>query len=209
MKRLESLSGRLDVPFVHYDAPPFSPEVILKEWLERARRGDVREPDAYTLATRNANGGIAMRTMFPVRFDGEVLLFATHSCSRKGKDINETGSVGCHIYWRELGRQLSLSGTASLAPEHIAEDVWNERDPAYDPVSTASYQSKILKNIPLFLDEVAKYDGKIKLPRPERFVVYQIMVERYEFWSATASRIHKRLVYKRTAKGWENERLQP
>ncbi|MDE1479726.1 pyridoxamine 5'-phosphate oxidase family protein [Xenorhabdus bovienii] len=209
MKRLESLTGKLDVSFPHYDNPPLSPEIVMKEWLARARSGDVREPDAYTLATRSADGDISMRTMFPVRFDGDMLLFATHSCSRKGQDINSTGSVGCHIYWRELGRQLSLSGSAVLAPDHVADAVWNARDPAYDPVSTASYQSAPFTDISLLFNEVAKYDGKSKLPRPERFVVYQLMIARCEFWAVGASRIHKRLVYKRTEKGWGNERLQP
>ncbi|AYA39305.1 pyridoxamine 5'-phosphate oxidase family protein [Xenorhabdus nematophila] len=209
MKRLESLTGQLDVPFPHYDNPPFSPEIVMKEWLARARSGDVCEPDAYTLATRSAEGDISMRTMFPVRFDGEVLLFATHSSSRKGQDIDSTGSAGCHIYWRELGRQLSLSGSAVLAPDAVADAVWNARDPAYDPVSTVSYQSDPLTDIAALFNEVAKYDGKNKLQRPERFVIYQFMIESCEFWAVDASRIHKRLVYERTENGWKNERLQP
>ncbi|MBD2781096.1 pyridoxine 5'-phosphate oxidase C-terminal domain-containing protein [Xenorhabdus szentirmaii] len=209
MKRLESLTGLLDVPFPHYDNPPPSPETVIKAWLARARNGDVCEPDAYTLATRNVDGDISMRTMFPVRFDGDVLLFATHRSSRKGQDIDSTGSAGCHIYWRELGRQLSLSGSVVLASDDVAEAVWHARDPAYDPVSTVSSQSAPLTDIPALFHEIAKYDGKSKLPRPERFVVYQFIIARCEFWAVDASRIHKRLVYSRTEKGWKNERLQP
>ncbi|CDL80747.1 pyridoxine 5'-phosphate oxidase C-terminal domain-containing protein [Xenorhabdus szentirmaii] len=213
MKKLKSLTGLLDVPFPHYDNPSPSPETVIKAWLARARNDDVCEHDAYTLATRNADGDISMCTVFPVRFDGDVLLFATHRSSRKGQDIDSTGSAGCHIYWRELGRRLSLSGSAILASDlasgEVAEAVWYAQDPAYDPVSTVSYQSTPHTNIPALFHEAAKYDGKSKLPRPERFVVYQLIIACCEFWAVDAFRMHKRLVYKRTEKGWKNERLQP
>lgn len=209
MKRLESLSGLLDLPFPHYDNPPAAPFEILRSWLDRAHQGDVREPDAYTLATRNETGDISMRTIFPVRFNGEELWFATHSCSRKSLDILANQAVGCHIYWRELGRQLTLMGCAERLPDCVADEVWQARSSAYDPVSIASYQSEPLIDMDELLVDVARLESRGKLPRPERFVVWQFTFHSCEFWSASASRIHKRLLYTRSAQGWEHARLQP
>ncbi|MCG7500092.1 pyridoxal 5'-phosphate synthase [Vibrio sp. Of7-15] len=209
MERLESLSGKLNIPFPHYENPPSSPKEIINEWVRSAREENVREPDAYTLATCNKNGEITMRTMFPVHFDGEVMLFATHSCSQKGHDIRDTGIASAHIYWREIGRQLSVTGSVVLASDQVSQSTWDTRSAAYDPVSMASNQSEVLSDLSVLVKEVSKYDGKNKLPRPDRFVVYQLNIERCEFWSATKDRIHQRLVYKATDSGWNYERLQP
>ncbi|CAK2533249.1 pyridoxamine 5'-phosphate oxidase [Vibrio crassostreae] len=209
MSRLESLTGRLNLPFQQYENPPDSPKEIINEWITQARSGDVREPDAYTLATCNAASEITMRTMFPIGIDGEVMLFATHSCSRKGSDIRESGIASAHIYWREIGRQLSLSGTMVLADESIAEASWNARDAAYDPLSVVSHQSEILHDFFSFSRDVKEYENQGKQPKPKRFVVYTLKINRCEFWSATQDRIHQRLVYTLTEKGWFCERLQP
>ncbi|MEI8593620.1 pyridoxine 5'-phosphate oxidase C-terminal domain-containing protein [Photobacterium sp. Hal280] len=209
MSRLESLTGRLNLPFPQYDTPPGSPKEIISQWITRARSGDVREPDAYTLATCNAAGEITMRTMFPIAIDGEVMLFATHSCSRKGSDIRESGIASAHIYWREIGRQLSVSGTMSLADESIAESAWNARDAAYDPVSVVSHQSEKFNDFDSFYRDVKGYENQGKQPKPERFVVYALKINHCEFWSANQDRIHQRLAYTLTEKGWYCERLQP
>ncbi|HDM8060904.1 pyridoxine 5'-phosphate oxidase C-terminal domain-containing protein [Vibrio harveyi] len=209
MSRLESLTGRLNLPFQQYENPPDSPKEIINQWITRARAGDVREPDAYTLATCNAASEITMRTMFPISINGEVMLFATHRCSRKGSDIKESGAASAHIYWRELGRQFSVSGMMTLADESIAESAWNARDAAYDPVSVVSHQSETLHDFSLFSREIKEYENKGKQPKPQRFVVYALKINRCEFWSATQDRIHKRLAYTLTEKGWHCERLQP
>ncbi|MGD8165403.1 pyridoxal 5'-phosphate synthase [Pantoea sp. FN0307] len=209
MKRLESLSGMMDLPFPQYDMPPATPYEILLSWLEQAHQENVREPDAWTLATRDDSGSISMRTIFPVHLDGEKLWFATHIGSRKSKDICANREASCHIYWRELGRQISLSGNAELLPDYLADKIWHKRNSAYDPVSIASHQSEPLTNINALLAAVAQLENDGKLPRPERFVVWQLTFNSYEFWSASASRIHKRLIYTRNEQGWENARLQP
>lgn len=209
MKRLESLSGMMDIPFPQYDTPPAEPFEILLNWVEQARQQGVREPEAWTLATRDETGSISMRTIFPAYMDGEKLWCATHIGSRKSLDICANQAASCHIYWRELGRQISLSGSAVLLPDDLADQIWQSRISAYDPVSTVSHQSEPLTDNHALLAAIAELDNSGKLARPERFVVWELTFDRYEFWSASASRLHQRLLYSHSQKGWGNAKLQP
>ncbi|MCL6413059.1 phenazine biosynthesis protein [Pantoea agglomerans] len=208
MKRLESLTGITDLPFPQYDAPPVVPYEILHNWMQLAHHENVREPDAWTLATRSDAGMISMRTIFPVRMNGEDLWCATHLGSRKSLDMCANKAVSCHIYWRELGRQVSLTGNAKLLSDDIADQIWHSRASAYDPVSVASHQSEPLNDLTTLQAKIAGI-GCGKLERPERFVVWGLAFDTYEFWSASSSRIHKRLLYTRNELGWKHERLQP
>lgn len=208
-ERLESLTGIRDVPFPQYEHPPSTPESIAADWLSTAEAHGASEPRAMTLSTRDSTGEITSRVVAPTLFDGHTLQIATHSSSRKAEDIASTQDVGGLIYWRELGRQLSVSGSAILAPDNIAEAVWQERAPGYDGVSTVSEQSKPLRSRETLIAGLKELEGGHKLPRPSRFIVFEVDIRRYEFWSATSDRIHRRLVYTRTNEGWAHERLQP
>ncbi|WP_212112455.1 pyridoxine 5'-phosphate oxidase C-terminal domain-containing protein [Bartonella queenslandensis] len=174
-----------------------------------AHEKKIREPDAWTVASHNNSGIVSMRTIFPVHLDGEKMWCATHICSRKSLDFCATKTASCHIYWRELGRQVSLTGDVALLPDHVAEQIWQSRSAAYDPVSIVSHQSKPLHDFHAMLTSILELQNTGKLPRPERFVVWEITFNSYEFWSAAASRIHKRLFYTRTDDGWKYEKLQP
>lgn len=209
MKRLESLSGMMDLPFPHYNSPPDEPYDILLTWLDLAHQNNVREPDAWTLATRNNIGEISMRTIFPVHMDGRKLWCATHMGSRKSRDICATSTAACHIYWRELGRQVSLNGCVERLPDSLADQIWQSRTSAYDPVSVVSHQSTPLTDPHAFYEAITKMEKKGKLPRPARFVVWELTFNSYEFWSASASRVHQRLLYTRGKQGWKYEKLQP
>ncbi|WP_456309586.1 pyridoxine 5'-phosphate oxidase C-terminal domain-containing protein [Serratia proteamaculans] len=209
MKRLESLSGMMDLPFPQYNSPPDEPYEILLSWLELAHQNGVREPDAWTLATRSNIGDISMRTIFPVHMDGRKLWCATHIGSRKSNDICATSTASCHIYWRELGRQISLNTSVERLPDGLADQIWQSRVSAYDPVSMASHQSAPLIDSPALFEAIAQLEKKGKLPRPARFVVWELTFNSYEFWSASASRVHQRLLYTRSGKGWKYEKLQP
>lgn len=208
-EQLESLTGLRDMEFPQYERPPSKPYEIAQDWLSAAQAQNVREPLAMTLSTRNSAGEITSRIVAPTRFDGRTLQIATHSTSRKAADIASTRSVVGHLYWRELGRQLSVSGNARLMPDAMADLVWRQRAPGYDGVSTVSEQSQPLSSREALVARLDQVDQTQKLPRPTRFVIFEVDIQRYEFWSATSDRVHRRLAYNRGNKGWVYERLQP
>lgn len=207
--RLESLTGKRDLPFPEYEDPPKDPAKIAANWLQLAHQEGVREPLAMALATRRHDGEISTRVVQPVLFDGSSLRIATHETSRKARDIFDTGSVGGLLYWRELGRQISISGRATRSPDCVADLVWGQRNPGYDGVSTISEQSVKIENRDVLIEALGRLDRSVKLPRPSRFVVFEVEIERYEFWSASSDRIHQRIEYLREGEEWHHEYLQP
>jgi pyridoxamine 5'-phosphate oxidase len=57
-------------------------------------------------------------------------------------------------------------------------------------------------------DLEAEYEGR-EVPRPAFWGGYRVEPEAVEFWQGRESRLHDRISYRRSAGGWEIQRLQP
>ncbi|WP_240138438.1 phenazine biosynthesis FMN-dependent oxidase PhzG [Streptomyces sp. MUM 178J] len=207
---LESLTGVAGLDFPEYDDPPPEPMKPAVAWLKAAVESGVREPYALALATADASGRPSNRIVAVTDVSGEGLLFTTHSTSRKGREIAETGWASGLFYWRETARQLCVSGPVVRLDNDENDRLWHSRAPGLHPMTTASRQSEPFDDPRRLQDEADRYAAEgIPLPRPQRFVGYRLQPHSVEFWSAARSRLHRRLRYERTATGWQVARLQP
>lgn len=120
----ESVSGKVDTEFPPFHSQVNQPIELACAWVQEAIREKVREPRAIVLTTANAQGEMSSRVMAILDFSGSGILFATHSCSRKIQDINSNSHACAHFYWKELGRQLSVSGKVIKLPHATARTVW-------------------------------------------------------------------------------------
>ncbi|MEV0171128.1 phenazine biosynthesis FMN-dependent oxidase PhzG [Streptomyces sp. NPDC050803] len=208
--KLESLTGAVDLDFPEYDNPPPEPMPLVLNWLATAVERGVREPYALALATADGSGRPSTRIVLVTDVSAEGLLFTTHSTSRKGREIAETGWASGLLYWRETGQQLSLSGPAVRLDDAENDRLWHGRDPGLHPMTTASRQSDPLDDPRRLLDEAHRHEGTgTALPRPDRFAGYRLRPHSVEFWSAAETRLHRRLRYEITTTGWRVQRLQP
>lgn len=205
----ETLSGRTDLSFPEYDDPPAQPMPLLRRWLARAETDGVREPRAVALATADTMGRASTRTVVLTGLDDDGLRFASHTTSRKGRQIAETGWASGLFYWRESGQQVSVSGTVEPVVAHLSDRWWDERPAALHPMSAASRQSDRLPSAAALIECAAELDRSVPLPRPDRFVWYQLTPRNVEFWCAGADRLHRRLRFERSDAGWAVVRLQP
>ncbi|MFJ5732625.1 phenazine biosynthesis FMN-dependent oxidase PhzG [Streptomyces paradoxus] len=192
-------------------APPAEPMELLQTWFDSAVADAVREPGALALATVDAHGLVSNRIVQVLEIRATGLVFASHSDSRKGRDLAETGWASGVFYWREAARQVSVSGPARPLPDAESEALWAARPVATHPMSVAAHQSAPL------LDEDALRrharelgrDGSA-LPRPDRWLGYRLEPASVEFWQADPEdRLHRRLRYERDGSGWRTSRLQP
>lgn len=194
-----------------FAAPPAEPMDLLRDWFDSAVANAVREPGALALASADARGRASNRIVQVLAVRGTGLVFASHSDSRKARDLDETGWASGVFYWREAGRQVSVSGPARPLPDEESDALWAARPAAAHPMSVASYQSAPL------LDEEALRErarelarGGAALTRPDRWLGYLLEPASVEFWQADQEdRLHRRLRYERDGSGWRTGRLQP
>jgi pyridoxine/pyridoxamine 5'-phosphate oxidase len=206
--KLESMTGKVDVPFPEYDAPPGQPIALAQSWFHEAIREQLREPRSMVLTTANSTGLMSSRVMGILGFPDEGISFATHGCSRKIMDARSTQLACGHFYWKELGRQLSVSGKLLDQGRAAAVEEWNRRPVPLHSMSTASRQSEPLVSHAELLATAHALEGG-PLPCPERFVIYLLVPQAIEFWSSSSDRLHRRLRFERSNARWECTRLQP
>lgn len=208
--RLESLSGEVGLAFPEYEAPPPEPMGLVRQWIEQAVSGGVREPLALALATADAEGRPSSRIVAVIRTTDRGLLFASHNTSRKGRELAATGWASGVLYWRETGQQLVLSGAVAQCADAESDALWSGRPIPLHAMSAASRQSEPLDDVAALHAEAARLGAAgTALPRPARYVGYHFEPTAVEFWCADPDRLHRRLRYERHDDGWRSTRLQP
>ena len=207
--KFESMTGEVDYLFDEYDSPPTNPIKLAQKWFEEAINCNVREPHAMVLTTISSSNIISSRVMVALEFANTGIIFNTHNCSQKIRDINENPIACGHFYWRELTRQLSISGKIKPLSRDRAIKEWNKRPTQLHSMSTASYQSQPLKSYKQLLSKAKILENRESLPCPEKYSVYILIPYVVEFWSASANRLHKRIRYEYTRNKWKQIKLQP
>ncbi|VTR59339.1 Phenazine biosynthesis protein phzG [Serratia fonticola] len=205
----ESVSGKVDTEFPPFHSQVNQPIELACAWVQEAIREKVREPRAIVLTTANAQGEMSSRVMAILDFSGSGILFATHSCSRKIQDINSNSHACAHFYWKELGRQLSVSGKVIKLPHATARTVWEKRPIPLHAMSTVSHQSEPLLDSDELRRSAEALEEAGALPCPERFSVYQLVPQALEFWAASSDRLHRRLRAEYHRNEWRSAWLQP
>lgn len=211
----ESLSGEVDLGFPEYDAPPPEPGGLVKAWLSAAAGRRVREPRSLALATADRRGRASNRIVTVLDVTADGLLFTSHTTSRKGRELAETGWASGLLYWRETGQQIAISGPVRLLDGDRADDLWYSRPVPLHPMTAASRQSEPLQDVAQLRAEAGRLAAAgAPLPRPARFAGYLLTPAVVEFWCASSDRLHRRLRYERpeSANGtgaWNVTRLQP
>lgn len=206
----ESLTGVLDESFPEYADPPDEPTALLRHWISAAVEEGVREPLALALATAGSDGHASNRMVTIVEVTDHGLVFTSHSTSQKGQEIAQTGWASGLLYWREVARQLIVSGPVALLSPAEADRLWFARPAPLHAMTTASWQSEPLDDVSALRAEADRLSRRgDPLPRPDRFAGYRLEPAVVEFWSAASGRLHRRLRYDKSPAGWQRMRLQP
>ncbi|GII95505.1 phenazine biosynthesis FMN-dependent oxidase PhzG [Sinosporangium siamense] len=208
--KYETLTGETDLDFPEYDSPPPEPMDLAGRWLAEATRHEVREPRSLALATADTAGRASNRFVTVTEIGRRGLVFTTHLCSRKGRELTETGWSSGVFYWRELSRQVILTGPTTPLGAAECDALWAARAVPLHAMSAASRQSEPLADVPALREAADRLaETGRPLPRPERFVGFLLAPETVEFWAADSDRLHRRLLYSRAGEGWQSTRLQP
>jgi pyridoxamine 5'-phosphate oxidase len=188
------------------------PIARLVAWLDEARNAGVRFPEAAALATADADGRPAVRHVLVKVVDERGLTFFTNRESRKGRQLAENPNTGLAFYWRELDRQVCVTGKASLVDDAESDAYFRTRPREARIGAWASRQSRTVGSRDeleaAFAAIALRFPGE-DVPLPTHWGGYRIQPETIEFWKGREHRLHDRFRFTRDGSAWRLERLWP
>ena len=194
---------------------PADPVDLFEAWLSDAftarDAGQLAEPTAMVVATCDG-GRPSARTVLLKSVSAAGFVFFTNYDSRKGEEISRNSGVALHFGWYALHRQVRVEGVAERVAREESEAYFATRPRGSQLGAWASTQSSpvsSLAELTQAYDAVdQRYAGQ-EVPCPEHWGGYRVTAELIEFWQGQPSRMHDRLVYRRTASAWSLSRLAP
>lgn len=188
------------------------PMELFKLWLDEAIFVKTMEPNAMNLATADKDGRPSSRIVLLKQLRPDGFVFFTNYASKKAKQINENKYCALNFVWHELERQVRVEGIVEKVSE-TESDLYFEMRPAKSKLGAwASPQSKVIPNRSyleqLMVDFSSRFRG-VEIHRPQNWGGYILKPHLIEFWQGRSNRLHDRIQYLLTEKGWHMERLAP
>jgi pyridoxamine 5'-phosphate oxidase len=183
------------------------------KWWQEAVHSGIDEVNAMTLATTTADGMPDARIVLLKGFDAAGFTFFTNYDSAKGQQLLENPRATLVFFWKELERQVRISGLVSLTSEKVSDDYFNSRPEGSRLGAWASPQSKPIESREWLEANEKKlreeYAGG-PVTRPPHWGGYLVKPVRMEFWQGRPSRLHDRISFSLQGNGkWKIERLAP
>jgi len=187
---------------------------LFKYWFNEAKKTELNDPNAFSLATSDLKGFPSVRVVLLKDYSQSGFVFYTNLNSKKSLSIKENPRAEMCFYWKSLSRQIRVNGIVSQVTEREADDYYFTRPYGSKIAAWASKQSEVLESRRELLNSIAKYKKKYndekKVPRPKNWSGWKLLPKEMEFWNRIEDRIHERLKYSKKANGeWEKFLLNP
>ena len=190
-----------------------NPISLFKIWFEEAKKSELNDPNALSLATSDNKGIPSVRMVLLKSFDNSGFVFYTNLNSLKSNAIKDNPIVSMCFHWKSLFRQIRITGKAINVSEQEADEYYNSRSYGSRIGAWASNQSSILNTREELNNEIAVYKSRFpnndKVPRPSHWSGWRVNPSEIEFWLDGDSRIHERLKYNKVNNGWKKVLLNP
>lgn len=182
-------------------------------WWREAIDSKFDEVNAMTLATVNENGVPRARTVLLKGYDEQGFIFFTNYDSQKGKHIADNQNVCLLFFWKELERQVIITGKAEKISAEESVAYFNSRPEGSKLGAWASAQSAVVAGAAFLKETFNFYRERFKhgeIPKPPHWGGYRVVPTTVEFWQGRPSRMHDRIQYSvQNGKSWKIERLAP
>jgi len=182
-----------------------------RAWLVDATSAGVRQPEAMTLATADADGNVSARTVLLRGLDARGVVFYTNLESAKAADLAARPRAALVFHWREVERQVRIVGQVMRVPDDEADRYWAHRPLGHRVSAWASPQSRVVDadTLAARVHEVETRFAHSEPPLPPFWGGYVVGVEELELWQGRAERLHERVRYRRTGDTYTREQLAP
>ena len=190
-----------------------NPISLFKTWFEEAKKSEINDPNALSLATSDNNGVPSVRMVLLKDFDNCGFVFYTNLNSAKSNAIKDNPFVSMCFHWKSLLRQVRIVGMARSVSDQEADQYYNSRSYGSRIGAWASKQSSILNDREDLNKEIQKFKSKFpdpnNVPRPDHWSGWRVNPNEIEFWLDGNNRIHERLKYIKVNKIWKKVLLNP
>jgi pyridoxamine 5'-phosphate oxidase len=185
----------------------------LQHWLDDAIRASAPEPNAMVLATANADGLPASRTVLCKGLDGRGVVFFTNYTSAKSHDLMATRYASATFPWYTLHRQATVRGIVEKVSSAETATYWASRPRGSQLGAWASPQSIVVSGRSALENALSNVQRRFadakEVPVPPHWGGWRIRPEVVEFWQGRRDRMHDRLQFKLKRDTWKVERLGP
>jgi pyridoxamine 5'-phosphate oxidase len=189
------------------------PILQFKKWWDHVLAAGVEEPNAMTLATASQEAVPSARIVLLKDFNEKGFVFFTNYNSYKGQQLSENPKACLVFFWKELERQVRVTGLVFKLSAAESDEYFNSRPENSRIGAWASPQSQVIESrhwLDARYSELAREmkDGNIQRPSHWGGLVVKPVI--IEFWQGRASRLHDRIQYSLQEDGtWKIERLAP
>ena len=184
-----------------------------EQWFQAANEAEPVLPEAVSLSTATREGRLSSRMVLLKDFDEIGFVFYSNYESRKGLELAENPNAALVFYWRQLERQICITGTVSKVSREESEAYFRTRPRGSQIGALTSRQSQVVASREVlenrFQQLMAEYEGG-EIPLPSYWGGYRLYPVTIEFWQGRSDRLHDRFLYQRQPGGpWQLERLSP
>ena len=182
-------------------------------WWDDAIKSELDEVNAMTLATASATGMPSARIVLLKSVSADGFVFFTNYNSHKGKELLEN-PFGCLVFfWKELERQIRITGTIEKVSAAESDEYFYSRPVGSRIGAWASPQSSVIPSRETIETNIEKYEQEFagtEIARPPHWGGYIVKPTLIEFWQGRPNRLHDRIQYTKQQEGsWKFDRLAP
>ena len=182
-------------------------------WWNDAVKSKIEEINAMTLATATASGIPSARIVLLKEYGEQGFVFFGNYESRKGNELAENPCACLVFFWKELERQVRITGTVEKISSGESDAYFLSR-PAESRIGAwASPQSRVINGRQFIEDKLLQYQRQFEnetIPRPPYWGGYLVKPSAMEFWQGRPGRLHDRILYTvQENRTWKIERLAP
>jgi pyridoxamine 5'-phosphate oxidase len=187
------------------------PITMFDRWMGEAHDAIRHDANAMVVSTVDAAGQPSSRMVLLKGVSADGFVFFTNAGSRKGAELAANPRCALLFPWHVLERQVRVEGTATPLPRADVEAYFSSRPHGSQLGAWASHQSQVVSDRAELEDAYGDAEARFPdaVPVPEEWGGYVVRPEVVEFWQGRTSRMHDRLVYRRSGSTWVTERLAP
>lgn len=189
-----------------------TPAEQFTRWWNEAMASEIYEVNAMTLATASADGVPSARIVLLKGYGERGFVFFSNYESFKGQQLQENPRACLVFFWKELERQVRITGMIEKVSAAESDMYFNSRPEGSRIGAWASPQSQVIPDREWLEQKEAALKTELagkEISRPAHWGGYRVKPVTVEFWQGRSSRLHDRIQYSLEEGSWQIVRLAP